>query len=41
VVDEDDSNSKQIFLAGLDDSLDENKLKEIFSEYGTVSCFFN
>jgi hypothetical protein len=36
VVDEDDSNSKQIFLSGLDDSIDENKLKEIFSAYGNV-----
>jgi hypothetical protein len=37
VVDEDDSNSKQVFLAGLDDNIDEDKLKELFSQYGTVS----
>ena len=36
VVDEDDSNSKQIFVAGLDEELEESQLKEVFSAYGNV-----
>jgi hypothetical protein len=36
VVDEDDSNSRQIFIAGLDDSVDEAKVREVFSQYGHV-----
>jgi hypothetical protein len=40
VVDEDDSNSTQIFVAGLDDNVDENMLKELFSNYGRVSLIF-
>jgi hypothetical protein len=36
VVDEDDSNSRQIFLSGLNEDVSETKLREVFSEYGNV-----
>lgn len=41
VVDEDESTSKQIFISGLGDSVDEVKLKEIFSLYGDVRININ
>ncbi len=39
VVDDDDSNSKQIFLSGLDNQIEESKLREIFSKYGNVNIY--
>jgi RNA recognition motif-containing protein len=36
VIDEDDNNSKQIFLSGLNDNINEETLKEIFAEYGRI-----
>lgn len=36
VVDDDDSNSKQIFLSGVTDSVDADELKNYFSKFGTV-----
>ena len=36
VMDDDDSNSKQIFLSGLNNNVDENDLKNLFSLYGNV-----
>ena len=36
VVDEDDSNSKQIFISGLEENVDEAILREVFSVYGQV-----
>jgi hypothetical protein len=37
VVDEDDSNSKQIFMAGLDESIEESTVREVFSVFGSVN----
>ncbi len=36
VVEDYDSNSKQIFISGLDDNIDDATLRSIFSKYGTV-----
>lgn len=36
IVDEDDNNSRQIFVSGLKDNIDELKVKEAFSQYGNV-----
>ncbi len=36
IVDEDDNNSRQIFVSGLKENVDENKVREVFSHYGTV-----
>jgi hypothetical protein len=36
VVDEDDSNSKQIFVSGLDESIEESTVREVFSAFGNV-----
>jgi RNA recognition motif-containing protein len=35
-MDDDDSNSKQIFLSGLNNNVEENDLKNLFSLYGNV-----
>jgi hypothetical protein len=35
-VDEDDNSSKQIFLSGLNEDVEECTLREIFQEYGNV-----
>lgn len=40
VVDEDDSNSKQIFISGLDENVDEIKLRHVFSSFGKVIYIF-
>ena len=40
IVDEDDSNSRQIFVSGLKENVDEFKVKEVFSEYGNVKNNF-
>ena len=37
IVDEDDNNSKQIFVSGLKESADEFIVKEAFSKYGNVN----
>lgn len=37
VVDEDDSNSKQIFVSGLDENIEESTLREVFSPLGKVN----
>ena len=37
IVDEDDSGSKQVFVSGIKDDLDENQLSDAFSKYGSVS----
>jgi hypothetical protein len=39
VVDEDDSNSKQIFIAGLDEDVEEANVREVFSQYGHVRIY--
>ena len=36
VVDKDDSNSRQIFVAGLDDNAEEAKIRKVFSAYEQV-----
>ena len=36
IVDEDDNNSRQIFVSGLKDNVDEFKVREAFSTYGNV-----
>jgi len=36
VIDEDDNNSKQIFISGLHENINEETLKEIFAEYGSI-----
>ena len=36
VIDEDDNNSKQIFISGLNEEITEENLKSIFSEYGRI-----
>lgn len=36
VIDEDDNNSKQIFISGLNEDISEENLKDIFSEYGGI-----
>jgi hypothetical protein len=40
VVDEDDNNGKQIFVSGLDEGVDEVKLREVFSDFGIVFKIF-
>lgn len=40
IVDEDDSGSKQVFISGIKDDIDEAKLNEIFSKFGTVIIIF-
>jgi len=40
IVDEDDNNSRQIFASGLMDNVDEFKVREAFSTYGTVINYF-
>ena len=37
VMDDDDSNSKQIFLSGLNENVNENDLKLLFNKYGNVT----
>ena len=37
VMDDDDSNSKQIFLSGLCENVNENDLKMLFNKYGNVT----
>jgi hypothetical protein len=36
IVDEDDNNSRQIFISGLKEEADEFSVKEAFSNYGNV-----
>lgn len=36
VVDDDDSNSTQVFVSGLDELVDETKLREVFGQFGKV-----
>jgi hypothetical protein len=40
IVDEDDNNSRQIFVSGLKDNVDEFKVRESFSTYGNVPFYF-
>lgn len=42
IVDEDDNDSRQIFLSGLKEEANESIVREIFSQYGNVrnSYFF-
>ena len=37
VVDENDANSKQVFVSGLNDSITEEKVKEVFTQFGEIS----
>jgi len=39
IVDEDDNSSRQIFVSGLKENVDEFKVKEAFSTYGNVNFF--
>ena len=41
IVDEDDNNSKQIFVSGIKEEADEFTVKEVFSNYGNVKKFKN
>ena len=37
VVDEDDANSKQVFVSGIKDNITEEKIREVFSQFGDIS----
>jgi len=37
VVDEDDSNSKQVFISGLNENVSEEKIREVFSQFGNIT----
>ena len=37
IVDEDDNNSKQIFISGIKEEADEYAVREVFSTYGNVN----
>ncbi|MFM7855441.1 MAG: RNA recognition motif domain-containing protein, partial [Flammeovirgaceae bacterium] len=37
VVDEDDSNSRQVFISGLNENITEDKIREVFSQFGNIS----
>ena len=37
MVDEDDSNSRQVFISGLNENITEEKIREVFSQFGNIS----